>query len=152
MSIRTIQVVLTVFISVSLLAGCLGSGVSITTLQDTVIEDDRTWSGVVRISGVVTVKKHAHLTIAPGTRIEFVRIDRDGDAIGDGEILVDDDPDANTKGDTTGFSLGFIISGPFRETMGYTIALKTRQYTYEVDDTSQDSDKAITSLNLGLVF
>jgi hypothetical protein len=70
----------------------------------------------------------------------------------DGEILVDEDPDANTKGDTTGFSLGFAISGPFRETMGYTIALKTRQYTYEVDDTSQDSDKAITSLNLSLVF
>jgi hypothetical protein len=70
----------------------------------------------------------------------------------DGEILVDDDPDENTKGDTTGFSLGFAISGPFRETMGYTIALKIRQYTYEVDDTSQDSDKAITSLNLGLVF
>jgi hypothetical protein len=89
MSIRTIHVVLTVFITVSLLVGCLGPGVSITTLQDTVIEDDRTWSGVVRISGVVTVKKHAHLTIAPGTRIEFVRIDRDGDAIGDGEILVE---------------------------------------------------------------
>ena len=70
----------------------------------------------------------------------------------DGEILVDEDPDENTKGDTTGFSLGFAISGPFRETMGYTIVLKTRQYTYEVDDTNQDSDKGITSLNLGLVF
>ena len=70
----------------------------------------------------------------------------------EGEILVDDDPDANTTGDTTGFSLGFAISGPFRETMGYTIALKTRQYTYEVDDTNQDSDKAITALNLSLVF
>ena len=70
----------------------------------------------------------------------------------DGEILVDDKPDENTKGDTTGFSLGFAISGPFRETMGYTIAIKTRQYIYEVDGTNQDSDKGITSLNLGLIF
>jgi hypothetical protein len=70
----------------------------------------------------------------------------------DGEILVDEEPEKNTKGDTTGFSLGFAISGPFRETMGYLIALKTRQYTYEVDGTSQDSDKAITSMTLGLIF
>ena len=70
----------------------------------------------------------------------------------EGEILVDGDPDANTEGDTTGFSLGFIMSGPFRETMGYNISVKTRQYTYEVDGTDQESDKVITSLNLGLIF
>ena len=70
----------------------------------------------------------------------------------EGEILVDDKPDANTKGDTTGFSLSFAISGPFRETMGYTIAVKTRQYTYEVDGTNQDSAKGITALNLSLIF
>ena len=70
----------------------------------------------------------------------------------DGEILVDGDESANTKGDTTGFSLAFAITGPFRETMGYNIVLKTRQYTYEVDGTGEDSDKVITALNLGLLF
>ncbi len=60
-----------------------------TLLNDTVIDGAQTWSGIVRINGIVTVKKGAHLTIAPGTRIEFVRIDRDGDAIGDGEILIE---------------------------------------------------------------
>jgi hypothetical protein len=69
-----------------------------------------------------------------------------------GEILVDGDSSADTEGDTTGFSLAFAISGPFRETMGYTIALKTRQYTYEVDGTNEDSDKKVTSLNLSLLF
>ena len=69
-----------------------------------------------------------------------------------GEILVDGDPDANTEGDTTGFSLAFGISGPFRETLGYNISLRTRQYTYEVSGTDQDSDKVVTSMNLGLIF
>lgn len=69
-----------------------------------------------------------------------------------GEILVDGDPDANTEGDTTGFSLGFAMSGPFRETMGYLLSLRTRQYTYKVDGTNQESDKVVTSLTLGLVF
>ena len=72
-----------------LLAGCLGPSQSTTHLADTVIDDARTWSGIVRISGIVTVKKNGHLTIAPGTRIVFDRIDRDGDQIGDGEILVE---------------------------------------------------------------
>lgn len=79
----------TVLLALVLLTGCLGSGVPVIYLDDTVIADAQTWSGLVRINGVVTVKKTGHLTIAPGTRIEFVRIDRDGDAIGDGEILVE---------------------------------------------------------------
>lgn len=72
-----------------MLAGCLGSGQSVTYLSDIVIDDNQTWSGIVRISGIVTVKKSGHLTITPGTRIEFERIDRDGDQIGDAEILVE---------------------------------------------------------------
>ncbi len=70
----------------------------------------------------------------------------------DGEIIVDGDRSASTEGDTTGFSLAFTISGPFRETLGYTASLKTRQYVYEVDGSDLDSDKAVTSLNLGLIF
>jgi hypothetical protein len=71
------------------LSGCLKYGNQTTVLHDTVITDDQTWSGLVRISGVVIVKKDGHLIITPGTRIEFERIDRDGDEIGDSEILVE---------------------------------------------------------------
>lgn len=88
MSMRPQQIVL-LFLLLPLLAGCIGTGSSITHLTDDVIDDERTWSGTVRISGVVTVKKGGHLIIAPGTRVEFVRIDRDGDAIGDAELLVE---------------------------------------------------------------
>jgi len=87
-TMRSRSVILSLFIAV-LLAGCLKPDLSVTILEDTVIDDAQTWSGVVRIRGVVTVKKSGHLTITPGTRIEFVRIDRDGDAIGDGEILIE---------------------------------------------------------------
>jgi hypothetical protein len=89
MAIRTSYLLLFVWGSLTLCTGCMGPGLSTTVLSDTVIVGDQTWSGLVKISGVVTVKKHAHLTIAPGTRIEFARIDRDGDAIGDAEILVE---------------------------------------------------------------
>ncbi len=58
-------------------------------LTDAVIEDEVVWSGVVRITGVVVVKKSGHLTILPGTRILFKKIDRDGDGIGDSELLVE---------------------------------------------------------------
>lgn len=78
-----------VIVTVGLLVGCLGPGQSVTHLSDTVIADHQIWSGTIRISGIVTVKKSGHLTIAPGTRIEFDRIDRDGDQIGDAEILVE---------------------------------------------------------------
>jgi len=72
-----------------LLIGCVPSAMPVVELGDTVIDDARTWSGLVRINGVVTVKKNGHLTIAPGSRIEFVRIDRDGDEIGDAELLIE---------------------------------------------------------------
>jgi len=59
------------------------------TLEDSVIADAQTWSGEVRIRGVVTVKKTGHLTIRPGTRVLFMPLDRDGDGIGDSELLVE---------------------------------------------------------------
>ena len=70
----------------------------------------------------------------------------------DGSITVDGDPASNTLGQTSGFSYGVTMSGPFRESMGYIVALKIRQYDYEVDGTSDVTDKEITSLTLGLVF
>lgn len=58
-------------------------------LGDTVISDAVTWSGEVRIRGTVTVKKNGALTILPGSRILFERIDHDGDGIGDAELYVE---------------------------------------------------------------
>lgn len=70
------------------LAGCLPAR-PVVELGDTVIRTATVWSGEVRIRGVVTVKKEGHLTILPGTRVRFERIDRDGDGIGDGELLIE---------------------------------------------------------------
>ena len=70
----------------------------------------------------------------------------------DGNILNEVDPALNTKGKTTGFSYGVSISGPFRKTMGYKIALKVRQYDYKVNNTNQITNKKITSLVLGIIF
>lgn len=58
-------------------------------LGDTVIDGTAVWSGEIRIRGTVTVKKEGSLTILPGSRILFERIDRDGDSIGDAEIYVE---------------------------------------------------------------
>jgi len=58
-------------------------------LADVVIADTQVWAGEVRIRGVVTVKKDGHLTIRPGARIIFAPLDRDGDGIGDGELLIE---------------------------------------------------------------
>lgn len=58
-------------------------------LGDTVISGETVWSGEVRINGTVTVKKEGSLTILPGSRILFERIDKDGDNIGDAEIYVE---------------------------------------------------------------
>ncbi len=58
-------------------------------LEDSVIEGKVVWSGEVHIDGVVTVKKTGHLTIEPGTRVLFAARDKDGDGIGDAELLVE---------------------------------------------------------------
>jgi parallel beta-helix repeat protein len=57
-------------------------------LRDQVLSQDTTWSGEVEIAGVVVVGRRATLTIAPGSRISFRRLDRNEDKIGDGEIRV----------------------------------------------------------------
>lgn len=69
----------------------------------------------------------------------------------DGSKTVDGDPSLNTKGQTNGYSYSFSLSGPFRQTMAYSIALKTRQYEYE-DTSNQVTDKKITSLSFNLIF
>lgn len=58
-------------------------------LEDTTISRDTIWSGKVLIKGVVSVKRGSTLTIEPGTTIRFQRLDRDGNGIGDSEILVE---------------------------------------------------------------
>ena len=70
----------------------------------------------------------------------------------DGSILVDSTPALNTKGKTTGFSYGVSISGPFRKTMGYKIALKVREYDYKVNSINKITNKRVTSLALGIIF
>ncbi len=72
-----------------LLAGCLATPASVQFLDSATISDVRVWSGTVQIRGVVTVTKTGHLTILPGTRIVFDKIDVDGDGIGDSELLVE---------------------------------------------------------------
>ncbi|MDX1775929.1 MAG: right-handed parallel beta-helix repeat-containing protein [Desulfobulbales bacterium] len=56
--------------------------------QDHVITEDTVWQGEVLITGVVLVARKATLTIKPGTRIRFRRIDRNNDDIGDSEIRI----------------------------------------------------------------
>ena len=69
----------------------------------------------------------------------------------DGKVTVDGDPAANTKGQTSGYSYGLSVSGPFRAAMGYSINLKVREYDYE-DAAKLVTDKKITSLNFNLIF
>lgn len=70
------------------LGGCL-AGRPALQLDHAVVDGEATWSGEVRIRGIVTVKKSGTLTILPGTRIVFEPVDEDGDGIGDGELLVE---------------------------------------------------------------
>ncbi|NIQ93418.1 MAG: hypothetical protein GWN87_03835, partial [Desulfuromonadales bacterium] len=80
-----------IFVLITGLSGCaaLVRTAPERVLGDTVISGEETWSGVVRIDGIVTVKKDGKLTILPGTRVLFARNDVDGDGIGDSEILVE---------------------------------------------------------------
>jgi len=76
-------------LSLLLLAGCFATPASVQYLDGAAITDAQIWSGTVLIRGVVTVTKTGQLTILPGTRIVFDRIDVDGDGIGDGELLIE---------------------------------------------------------------
>jgi hypothetical protein len=57
-------------------------------LHDQVISTNTEWSGEILIDGVVVVGRQATLSIAPGTKILFEKIDRNGDGVGDAEIRV----------------------------------------------------------------
>lgn len=58
-------------------------------LTDLNISRDTVWAGEVLVKGVVSVKRGATLSIEPGAIIRFVKIDRDQNGIGDGEIMVE---------------------------------------------------------------
>jgi hypothetical protein len=58
-------------------------------LTDSVISSDTIWQGEILISGVISIKRGATLTIRPGTVVKFKRIDRDKNNVGDGEIMVE---------------------------------------------------------------
>jgi nitrous oxidase accessory protein NosD len=55
----------------------------------TVIEGETTWSGRVVVDRIVIVRRGGHLTVAPGTRVLFKRVDWDIDNVGDAEITVE---------------------------------------------------------------
>ncbi|MDT8423688.1 MAG: NosD domain-containing protein [Desulfuromonadales bacterium] len=71
-----------------LLGSCLGVRPQLID-EDLTIDSAVVWAGEILVRGVVTVKKSGSLTLLPGTRIRFERFDRDGDGIGDGEIMVE---------------------------------------------------------------
>lgn len=57
-------------------------------LGEQFLKQDTTWSGTKIITGVVVVGRGATLTIAPGSRILFKKVDRNRDGIGDSELRI----------------------------------------------------------------
>jgi hypothetical protein len=53
------------------------------------ITGDAVWQGEVVVDRIVVVRAGASLTVRPGTRVRFQRIDWDGDGIGDAELTVE---------------------------------------------------------------
>lgn len=81
------------FLALLFLTGCSTRTVPIDPpatifLRDQVIREDTTWSGIIEIEGVVVVGRPATLTIEPGTRVRFRKLDSDGDDTGDSELRV----------------------------------------------------------------
>lgn len=58
-------------------------------VADLVISDAQVWQGDIRINGSIRVTREGSLTLMPGTRLIFSRIDRDADGIGDSELFVE---------------------------------------------------------------
>ncbi|NTW87864.1 MAG: hypothetical protein HGB26_01785 [Desulfobulbaceae bacterium] len=57
-------------------------------LHDVIIDKDTSWSGEIIIDGVVVVSRKAILRISAGSKISFIRKDRNNDGIGDGELRI----------------------------------------------------------------
>ncbi len=57
-------------------------------LGEYTVAADETWSGEVVVAGRITVVPGAVLTLAPGTRVAFRKLDSNGDGLGEGELLV----------------------------------------------------------------
>lgn len=62
---------------------------SATEFGDLVISDRQVWHGEIQIKGRVRVTREGHLTLQPGTKVLFSRIDLDADGIGDAELFVE---------------------------------------------------------------
>ncbi len=74
-------------LSLLLFTSCIP--LQISEVSDLVISDQQVWQGEVRIKGVVRVTREGSLTLLPGTKLVFSRIDRDADGIGDAELFVE---------------------------------------------------------------
>ncbi len=60
-----------------------------TEVGNLVISDKQVWQGEKRINGIIRVTREGSLTLLPGTRLVFSRIDHDADGIGDAELFVE---------------------------------------------------------------
>ncbi|PNU19377.1 hypothetical protein C2E25_12880 [Geothermobacter hydrogeniphilus] len=77
-------------VALLLFTGCAGLKTGgQTLLEDRIINTDTVWQGDYLIDGKVRVVGGATLTIKPGTRLFFVRRDRDRDGLGDAAIEVE---------------------------------------------------------------
>ncbi|MEW6088829.1 MAG: right-handed parallel beta-helix repeat-containing protein [bacterium] len=86
-------------IKISLLIILLLIGCQKTNFRETVVKNGRfenisisqdiVWEGNINIAGVVTVKRRAVLTILPGTKILFKKVNLDNDEIGDSELNIE---------------------------------------------------------------
>lgn len=52
------------------------------------LQTDNLWRGEIVVDGEVTVAQGVTLTLAPGTRVRFIRKDQDRDGLGDATIIV----------------------------------------------------------------
>lgn len=71
------------------LAGCHPAPRDLHDMPVRVVSGEERWSGVVTVDSIVIVKRGGHLTLEPGTRVLFKKIDWDGDGVGDAELTVE---------------------------------------------------------------
>ncbi len=63
-------------------------GARVEYLGEYTVAADEVWRGEVVLGGRVTVVPGATLTLEPGTRVAFRKLDTNGDGLGEGELLV----------------------------------------------------------------